>query len=156
MHAKRIENIFKLKKIAWAENDSLPWMLLRNPLGARVVFHRAVETETAVFFAKMWGEEEEREILLLNSVNVVLPRAINGTGGLPQGWWLPAHGKPCSCVSPFCWRRLLRTHRTHRDSRCLVARLCWEHWDISVPSGNPAPAAARSALALLLAVESQP
>lgn len=67
MHFKRIENIFKLKKIAWAENDCLPWMLLCNPLGAWVISYRAVETDTDVFFAKMrggGGEKEEQEIFI--------------------------------------------------------------------------------------------
>lgn len=78
MHFKRIKNIFKLKR-AWAENDCLPWMLPCNPLGAWVISHRAVETETDIFFAKMRREEEEQEILSINSVNVLLPCTINRT-----------------------------------------------------------------------------
>lgn len=78
MHFKRIENIFKLKKIAWAENDCLPWMLLCNPLGARVISQGAPETERAVC-KNAGGEEEEEEIVLINSVNVLLPRTIDRT-----------------------------------------------------------------------------
>lgn len=66
MHFKRTENIFKLKKIAWAENDCLSWMLLCNPLGDGIISRGAIETEPDVFCAKkrMQGEEGKQGILL--------------------------------------------------------------------------------------------
>lgn len=143
MHFKRIENIFKLKKIAWAENYCLPWMLPCNPLGAWVISHRVIERETAISFAKMRGEEEEQEILLTNSVNVLLPCTIDRPRGRvcfcraggsepmehPAVVYLLPAGEGC--------REPTRPTTIHPVSCCLSGLRALEE-DISVLSGNPA------------------
>lgn len=120
MHFKRIENIFKLKKIAWAENDCLPWMLLCNPLGAWVISYRAVETDTDVFFAKMrgGGRKRSKRFLLINTVNVLLPCTSKRATweDCPRAGGSEPMEDPAVGCPPFCWRRLLRTHQTNRHS----------------------------------------
>lgn len=134
MHFKRIENIFKLKKIAWAENDCLSWVLLCNPFGA---WDYLQGNRSSSFLCKRcWGEGERSKILLMSSVNALLSHTTN------RALW---GGKPCSCIPLSAGWVCSEPTRADAPS-CSCCPSEWENGAISAPSSSVAMATAHPAL----------
>lgn len=159
MHFKRIENIFKLKKIAWAENDCLCWMLLCNPLGVWELSQGDRSRNNSFIRKSAGGGGEEQVIFLMISVNVLLPRTTHRTsqdGCRGAGGSQPMENP--RVVSPLSAGRIsweaTRPTPFHPASDCTSGLGAQEA--IFAPSRHTAPAAVRSALPLLLTEESRP
>lgn len=75
---------------------------------------------------KWEGNEEKRDILLINAVNVLLPCTVNRSvaAGLVAL-------KPWCCVSPVCWWRLLRARQSCHHPPCVL----WNVWTGSARGG---------------------
>lgn len=129
MHFKRIENIFKLKKIAWAENDCLSWMLLCNPLGAWELSQGDRSRNNSFIWESAGGGGEEQVIFLMISVNVLLPHTTIGLHEMGAvGLVAPSPWKTPNLYPPFL---LAESAEKPPDQPRFIlpqlARLDWEH-----------------------------